>query len=145
MIVVAIIAIIATLAAPSLQAFIQRGHVASQTRELTAFLQEARGQAVLLRSSKYKVDIVAGTSGGKTEITNTSGTWSPNADRVTITSTPITTSFHYNLMGKTDLTEDTCYLIVHKNNATIGQVVIIDKNGSIKAHNNMTACPSISP
>lgn len=146
MIVVAIIAIIATLAAPSLQAFIQRGHVASQTRELTAFLQEARGQALILRKNNYPITInTSGTAGGSSNITDAGGQFSPNSDRVTLVARAINggnaSAFNFNLMGKTNITEGACYIVTHRNNSTIGQVVIMDRNGSTKVHSNTTTCP----
>lgn len=138
MVVVALIAIIATLATPSMIRFVQRSQVAEQSRSFVSFLQESRGQAVLLRRSAYPVNIIAGTSGGSTNIGDNSAEWSPNSDRVSIRPT---NSFHYNLLGQTDMTGEACYIITHQNNATVGQVIILDRNGSTKVHNNTITCP----
>lgn len=142
MIVVALIAIIATLAVPSLQVFIQRGHVATEARALASFLQEARGQAVILRNNSYAITInTAGVSGGSSQIDDAGGNFASNSDRVALTASNGGDSFNYNLMGKTSLNNDACYLIVHRNNATVGQAIILDRNGSTKIHQNITACP----
>ena len=141
MIVVALIAIIATLAAPSMRLFIQRSQVAEQSRSFVSFLQESRGQAVLLKRN-YPVTIGAGTSGGSTNMSNTGGTWDPNSDRVNVgrsTNTP--NNFNYTLLGQTNMTTEACYIITHRNNPAVGQVVIIDRNGSTKVHNNTITCP----
>lgn len=139
MIVVALIAIIATLATPSMIRFVQRSQVAEQSRSFVSFLQESRGQAVLLRRSAYPVNIIAGTSGGSTNIGDNSAEWSPNSDRVSIS--PTNNSFNYNLLGQTDMTGEACYIITHQNNAAVGQVIILDRNGSTKVHNNTITCP----
>ena len=141
MVVVALIAIIATLATPSMIRFIQRSQVAEQSRSFVSFLQESRGQAVLLRHSKYPVNIIAGTSGGSTNIGDNSAEWSPNSDRVNINIPTDADNFKYNLLGQTDMTGEACYIITHKNNATVGQVIILDRNGSTKVHNNTITCP----
>lgn len=138
MVVVALIAIIATLATPSMIRFVQRSQVAEQSRSFVSFLQESRGQAVLLRRSAYPVNIIAGTSGGSTNIGDNSAEWSPNSDRVSISPT---NSFHYNLLGQTDMADEACYIITHQNNAAVGQVIILDRNGSTKVHNNTITCP----
>ncbi|TWV84002.1 Tfp pilus assembly protein FimT/FimU [Moraxella sp. VT-16-12] len=138
MVVVTLIAIIATLATPSMIRFIQRSQVAEQSRSFVSFLQESRGQAVLLRHSKYPVNIIAGTSGGSTNIGDNGAEWSPNSDRVSISPT---NSFNYNLLGQTDMTGEACYIITHQNNAAVGQVIILDRNGSTKVHNNTITCP----
>lgn len=142
MIVVAVIAIIATLGAPSMQAFIQRGHVAKQSKELASFLQEARGQAVLQREANFPIAInTSGVSGGNTQLTATAGNWSPNSDRVVFSADPATAnSFNFSLMGKTNIVGSACYVITHRNNPTIGEVVILDRNGNTKIHKNKTNC-----
>lgn len=142
MIVVAIIAIIATLAVPSMRTFIQRGHVKQQTQGFISFLQEARGKAVLLRNPAYAVNVVAGVAGGNTNIQDTQGSWAPDADRVNVASNPNSaTTFHYNLLGQTDIAGRACYIITHQANPAIGQVVILDRNGSTKVHQDRITCP----
>lgn len=145
MIVVAIIAIIATLATPSMRAFIQRGQVAEQMRDFAHFLQESRSKAVLLRNNSYPATIGTAVSGGQTAtIDNAGSLWSPNADRVTLnafaqgTTTTVANPITYTLMGEAG--QEVCYIMTHANNPAIGEVLILDRNGSIKIHKNKTDC-----
>lgn len=140
MIVVALIAIISTLAAPSMRTFVQRGQVAEQMKELAHFLQESRGKAVLLRSGGYTATIESAISGGKSAVINDDGSsWTPNSERVNFSSDPATgNKVTYTLMG--NVNAEVCYTLTHTNNSTIGEVLILDKNGSIKIHKNKTNC-----
>ncbi|MDO4896157.1 MAG: prepilin-type N-terminal cleavage/methylation domain-containing protein [Moraxella sp.] len=140
MIVVAIIAIIATLATPSMRAFIQRGQVSEQMNDFAHFLQESRGKAVLLRNNSYPATIGTAVSGGQTAtISDTGSSWSPNADRVTLTAgAGMVNTITYTLMGEAG--QEVCYIMTHANNPTIGEVLILDRNGSTKIHKNKTDC-----
>lgn len=137
MIVVALIAIIATLATPSMRNFIQRSHVNQQTQELTAHLQEVRGRAVLLRGA-YETAISQGVGdvAATYDDTTRTATWSYNGERVNIT--PATATLSFSLMGQTQA--ETCFIITHTSNSAIGQVVILDQNGSTKIHKNKIDC-----
>ena len=154
MIVVALIAIIATLAVPSLQVFIQRSQVAEQMKEFAQFLQESRSQAVLLRANEYTATIgsVAGgapaeypnkerkgkpdpSNPGKIIIESPKSTWSANTNRVNLRPT---TAVTYSLMGDTN--QETCYIMTHTKNPTVGEVLILDRNGNIKIHKNKIDC-----
>lgn len=140
MIVVALIAIIATLATPSMRNFIQRGQVAAQMKEFAHFLQESRGKAVLLRASRYTATIESASLDGKpATIGDTNSSWTPNAKYVNFNSDPATgNKITYTLMGNVDA--EVCYIITHANNPTIGEVLVLDRNGSIKIHKNKTDC-----
>lgn len=148
MVVVALIAIIATLAVPSMRTFIQRSQVDEQTRNLANFLQEARSEAVLLRTPQKVVVQSTGVAGGNSSVSANTHTWMPDSDRVNIThnnvsgagsSTP--ENFEFSFMGATNLNDYACYELKHPNNAAIVRVLILDKMGTSQIHQDMTACP----
>lgn len=141
MVVVALIAILATLAAPSMRTMIQRSQVSEQMNQLSAFLQEARGKAVI-RRVPYQATIATGVAGGSSaEINNSSGSWAPDSDKVALTagSSTTPTTLTFSLMGT--IGADVCYIITHTNNPAIGQVLVMDKNGAAVVHKHMTTCP----
>lgn len=142
MVVVIIIGILAAVAAPSMQVFIQRGHVAKQMHELSSLMQEARAKAVTERRA-YSFSIETGVSGGKAEAQNAGNTgavWAPDADRVNATST--LANWNFNLLGGLDgVTTSQCFAITHKDNVSIGQILILERNGNAKVHKDRVACP----
>ncbi len=139
MVVIAIIAIIATLAVPSMRTTIQRSQVSEQTQQLSTFLQESRGKAVI-RRVPYETTIASGVPGGFTDTSaNGSGSWAPDSDKVTVVATPATTPITFSLMGQAGT--EVCYAVTHINNPALTQVVILDRNGATLIRKDLTACP----
>lgn len=139
MITIAIMAILVAIATPSMRTLIQKNQVASQMRDLSSFLQEVRGKAVLERRP-YNITIEsspAGNTGSGSNIANATATWSSNGERVQLTTT--TSSFSINLLGAIDVKE-ACFVIHHVNNNQIAQVLIVNQNGNAKIYTDKTAC-----
>lgn len=148
MVVVALIAIIATLAVPSMRSFIQNSQVDEQTNNLANFLQEARSSAVLLRQSQTVRIQPTGVSGGNAEVSANTHTWTPDSDRVNLThnnatglggATPV--NFEFSVMGATNLNDYTCYVLTHPKNSAVVRVLILDKMGTSKVRKDITTCP----
>ena len=135
MITIAILAILVTIAAPSMQNMIHKNQVSAQIRDLNSTLQEARSKAMLERRA-YTVDIQAGTKNGSLSTTDTTISYAPNSDHVNIQ--PATATIVFDLLGGT--TADSCYVVTHTKNNTIAQVLRISKNGSSKIHTDKTSC-----
>ncbi|MDO4699913.1 MAG: prepilin-type N-terminal cleavage/methylation domain-containing protein [Moraxella sp.] len=136
MITIAILAILVAIATPSMRTFIQRNQVSAQIRDLSSFVQEVRGKAVLERRP-YTLTINASTSGGGSVMGNDgTASWTPDSDYITLTGNNMLV---FGLMGTID-TNEACYAIAHTNNAAIVQVLIINKNGSAKIFTDKTTC-----
>lgn len=135
MITIAILAILVTIAAPSMQNMIHKNQVSAQIRDLNSTLQEARSKAMLERRA-YTVDIQASTKNGSLSTTGTTISYAPNSDHVNIQ--PATATIVFDLLGGT--TADSCYVVAHTKNTAIAQVLRISKNGSSKIHTDKTSC-----
>lgn len=148
MVVVALIAIIATLAVPSMQSFIQNSQVDEQANHLANFLQEARSEAVLLRTPQAVRIQLTGVSGGSASVSANTYTWTPDSDRANLThnnavgvgsATPV--QFEFNVMGATNLNDYACYVLTHPKNSAAVRVLILDKMGTSKLRKDITTCP----
>lgn len=138
MITIAILAILVTIAVPSMRTIIQQNQVSAQVKDLNSFIQEARSQAVLERRP-YTVNIQAGVKNGSSSISGTTANWAPNADHASLT--PETETVTFTLLGSLGgVTNDLCFVITHPSNNSIGQVLVIGQNGSSKIHKDKLTC-----
>lgn len=140
MITIAVLAILVAIATPSFRTTIQRSQVNEQMKNFSTFLQEARGKAVI-RRVPHVVNIGAGVVGGRAiETNNTTSTFSADSDHVNLVTNAGTSpnTLTFSLMGTTGV--EACYVITHTQNPSIGQVLRMDRNGSMVVHKNQIAC-----
>lgn len=139
MVTIAVIAVLASLAAPSFRTQIQRNQLASQVRDFSAVLQESRSKAVLFRRN-FTLTLGAGVPGGAQSMDDTRATasWAPNSDKVAVANGD--NNLVFNLMGAITAPTDQCYLFSHVQNAQISQAVRVGRNGTVTVIKTQTTC-----
>ena len=122
MVTIAVIAVLAMIAAPSMSNLIAKQRLNSTTRDLTNALNVARSQAALLRRE------VTVTLNSTSENTQSIIYWSPSTDS-SLTST--TTSVVFKADGTVkDMTSNTDFIICNSK-AAKSKTIILARTGSI--------------
>jgi type IV fimbrial biogenesis protein FimT len=125
MITIAVLAIIATMAAPSFGDMMLRQNLNKSTQELVSILNQARAKAVLERRS-VRVQL------NTTPISNTDNqlNWMPAGEAQLKSGSP--TFITFQITGLVDATTDTTFEICNKAGGTKSKKVSVSKMGTIQ-------------
>lgn len=140
MIVIALLAIIASIATPSMMHLIQKNQVRQEMRDFVSVLNEARTEAVL----KRKTVSLGGTAGSNMIVHDK---WQPKNNQLVDwevkpdDNTPIA----FNFMGRVNIRAGRpfeCFILRHKNDANVKAVVVLYPQGTIEYKQSATSCPT---
>lgn len=148
MIVIAIIAILAMVATPSMIGMKRKFEVQREAKSFVATMNEARAEAIMKR---VNVSVGATPSGARAgDITKTA--WTSRSSNVVWNSSnrPLaTTTFNYmgritSGLGSTGSTANTsrCVILNHRSDADVVAVIMLYQHGAVQLLRNATACPS---
>lgn len=142
LVTIAILAILATIAAPSMMNMIRNNQLSQQSRDFVAVLNEARAKAITERRDTYTLKINDATAGGESLLENTKARFAPDSAKVQW-SKKDQTEIGFNFMGTvTNISNDECFLLEHKADSGLKQAIIITKSGSIQARRGQDTCPN---
>ena len=131
MITIAILAIIATMAAPSFTQTIRKNQLISDTRNFVDLLAETRSEAIFKQGER----IVALDNSVVTFYKK----WSPTH----VTKQSGDTSVTFNRLGQTTITTNwQCFVFKHMNDATLKAYVYVQKGGTVLYNKTATSCPT---
>ena len=128
MITIAVLAIIATMAAPSMMNIVRKQRLTTDVQDLINLATQTRSEAVL-----YKKERKLGLpSSGDFQ-------WSPSKHNEWQTQPQ--SSLSYNMFGNLTIVEQ-CFILKSKDDASLKAVIIMRKNGSISFNKQLLACPA---
>ncbi len=131
MITIAIMAIIATMAAPSFIHTIRSNQLGSDVRGLVDLLSETRSEAIFKQNNR----VVALDSSVATPFK----TWVPTH----VTKTSGDTSVTFNRLGQTIVTTNgQCFIFQHDSDSTLKAYVYVQKGGTVVYNKTATSCPT---
>lgn len=131
MITIAILAIIATMAAPSFTQTIRKNQLISDTRNFVDLLAETRSEAIFKQGER----IVALDNSVVTFYKK----WSPTH----VTKQSGDTSVTFNRLGQSTITTNgQCFVFKHMNDATLKAYVYVQKGGTVLYNKTATSCPT---
>ncbi len=131
MVTIAVLAIIASMAAPSFIRIIRSNQLASDTRNFVDLLSETRSEAIFKQNNRvlaldssvatpYKLWIA-------THVTKNSGD----------------TSVTFNRLGQTTVTTNgQCFVFQHNSDSTLKAYVYVQKGGTVVYNKTATSCPT---
>lgn len=131
MVTIAVLAIIAMMAAPSLSQTIRKNQLISDTRDFVDLLAETRSEAIFKQGDR----ILALDSSVSTPFK----TW---------TSTHVSkhsgdTSVTFNRLGQTAASGNgQCFVLVHNGDTTLKAYVYVQKGGTVIYKKSATSCPT---
>lgn len=131
MITIAILAIIATMAAPSFTQTIRKNQLISDTRNFVDLLAETRSEAIFKQGER----IVALDNSVMTFYKK----WSPTH----VTKQSGDTNVTFNRLGQSTIsTNGQCFVFKHMNDATLKAYVYVQKGGTVLYNKTATSCPT---
>lgn len=126
MVTIAVLAIIATLAAPSFNNILLKQNLNKSTHELTLVLTQARAKAALdRREIKVQLNTTA------TADTNTQLNWMPQGKAILKSGSPTSLVFLPNGLVK-NATTDTNFIICEQSAGSLSKTVSISRMGTIQ-------------
>ena len=131
MVTIAVLAIIATMAAPSFTQTIRKNQLISDTRNFVDLLAETRSEAIFKQGER----IVALDNSVVTFYKK----WSPTH----VTKQSGDTSVTFNRLGQSTITTNgQCFVFKHMNDATLKAYVYVQKGGTVLYNKTATSCPT---
>lgn len=131
MITIAILAIIATMAAPSFTQTIRKNQLISDTRDFVDLLAETRSEAIFKQGARVlAVDNSVSTFYKK---------WIPNH----VTKDSGDASVTFNRLGQSQITTNgQCFVFKHNSDAALKAYVYVQKAGTVVYNKVGTSCPT---
>ena len=128
---IAVLAIIATIAAPSFSQTIRRNQLISETRDFVDLLVETRSEAIFKQSEQ----VVALDS----SVTTFYKKWSP----VHVTKDSGDTTVAFNRLGQSTTTDSgQCFVFKHNSDEALKLYVYVQKAGTVLYNKMATSCPT---
>ena len=124
---IAILAIIATLAAPSFLQTLRKNELNRDIRNFIFVLNDARSKAILQK--KTPIVEVGGLTG-----------WLPKDTLTWDDQYKPTTQVKFTFMGFLVSDQDVCYILKNKKDSSIMSVVTVQKNGTIALRKDLSSC-----
>lgn len=133
MVTIAVLAIIATLAAPSMTSMIRKNRLHNDAREIVELATMARSNAVFSKKEQ-KLALDSSVTDGQLK-------WLPEAH--TSWATKPVNSISYNMFGFLISANDReCFILQHQKDTTQKAVIEFYKNGSIRYERSNSTCPN---
>ncbi|MGE8557210.1 MAG: pilus assembly FimT family protein [Acinetobacter sp.] len=131
MITIAVLAIIATMAAPSFTQTIRKNQLTSDTRDFVNLLAETRSEAIFKQGERIlAVDNSVSTFYKK---------WIPNH----VTKQSGDASVTFNRLGQSTITGNgQCFIFKHNSDAALKSYVYVQKGGTVIYNKMATSCPT---
>lgn len=126
MVTIAVLAIIATLAAPSFNNILLKQNLNKSTHELTLVLTQARAKAAL---DRREITVQLNTTA--TADTNTQLNWMPQGKAILKSGSPTSLVFLPNGLVK-DATTDMNFIICEQSDGSLSKMVSISRMGTIQ-------------
>lgn len=130
MVTIAVLAIIATLAAPSFTQIIRKNQLQNDAHDFLNQVVEMRADAIL----KQK-DLELSVDESKTDA------WKPSIHTQWLT-TPSVMTLTYSLMGTLRSNTNLCFVLKHVKDSNLKAVIIMRKNGMVIYNKTLNACPA---
>ncbi|RKG54700.1 type II secretion system protein GspH [Acinetobacter cumulans] len=124
MVVIAVMAIIAMMAAPSFNALLLKQNMNKSARALASTLSEARAKAALERR---QVTVVLNSSA---ENTPSQLNWAPSGQAILKTTTP--TQVVFKTTGLVDTTNEIPFVVCNKTGGNLSKTITITKMGTVQ-------------
>jgi type IV fimbrial biogenesis protein FimT len=124
MVVIAVMAIIAMIAAPSFNDLLLKQNLNQSARALVSTLSEARAKAALERR---QITVMLNSSA---ENTPSQLNWAPSGQAILKTTTP--TSVVFKTTGLVNATADTSFVVCNKTGGNLSKTITITKMGTVQ-------------
>lgn len=128
MVTIAVLAIIAGMAAPSMGNMLNKQRLITDAQDFIGLAVEVRSEAILKRKEKI---IGLPTTGDYQWVPSKHSEWDVKPKN----------SIAYNMFGNLTVDQQ-CFILKSKNNSSLKAVILIRKNGSITFNKNLSACPT---
>ena len=131
MVTIAVLAIIATMAAPSFMQMIRKNQLTADTRDFVDLLSEVRSEAIFKQSDRIlAVDSSVSVFYKK---------WSP----AHVSKETGDASVSFNRLGQTAVTGNgQCFIFEHSRDAALKAYVYVQKGGTVVYNKAATSCPT---
>ncbi|WP_305270449.1 Tfp pilus assembly protein FimT/FimU [Moraxella sp. ZY210820] len=140
MIVIAIIAVLAMIAAPSMIDMKRKFEVQQEAKSFVATMNEARAEAIMKR-----VNVYIGAAPSHRQTSDIVRTWQISNANVQWDTAPAS-SIQFNYMGRlpnlAGNATESCLLLGHRSNAEAKAVIMLYQHGAVQLLRNATECPS---
>lgn len=145
-ITIAVIAILASLAAPSMMNVLHKNQLQLETRNFIATLNEARAEAVLKRTNVY---VGQPTGASPTDIVIDA--WQPKRSDAVAWDVGLKadTQIQFDFMGRLSAESSVqqagqtpCLILKHLKNTEYKSVILLHRQGTVQYLKDATACPS---
>lgn len=129
MVTIAVMAIIATMAAPSFINIINKSQINDDARDFADHIVVIRSDA-LLKQKEQSLSL------------NGADAWIPKDKVEWDTNQPVVTTITYNMMGSLKSDNNLCFILRHKKDSNLKAVIITRKNGMVIYDKSLNACPN---
>lgn len=131
MVTVAIMAIIATMAAPSFTKIIRKNQLNIDAQDFEDKLKETRSNALLKqREQSLSIDTSVVTA------------WKPR-EEIKWSPVPTTTTIAYNMLGLLTSTTNLCFILEHKKDSNLKAVIVVRRTGLVVYDKARTGCSNL--
>ncbi|MDA3579931.1 prepilin-type N-terminal cleavage/methylation domain-containing protein [Acinetobacter ursingii] len=119
MVTIAVLAVIATMAAPSFTATIRKNQLLNDVNDFQNNLKDVRSTALLSqRDQLLSLD------------PSVSNAWKPQK-QIKWNPTPATTPITYNMMGRLKSDANLCFILQHKDDSNLKAVIVVRRSGLV--------------
>ncbi len=132
MVTIAVLAVLATLAAPNLISVVRKNQLNTEVMSFVNILSETRSEALFKQQNR----VLALDS----SITTPFRLWQPNTDLISgVSANP--KSVEFNFMGGVVSTQNICFEFDHAKDSALKAFVIVQPSGVALYNKTLTACP----